>query len=105
MQDIQKSSDPQTDDIYRDSVGCIPPGTRLCPKCGKWPKEFWYDGSCIEHGRPEPVEGRWYYLRYEGEWTPQPWQYIAAMGFAEDLEAWLPIPTVEEMLLTTRGKI
>lgn len=73
-----------------------------CPKCGAEPKESWYDGSCIEHGRPEPVEGRWYYWRYEGEW-------IGPFRFYEDgdidYEAWLPIPTVEELLLTTRGKI
>lgn len=90
-----------------------------CPKCKAEPTEFWYDGSCIEHGRPEPVEGRWYWIKYDE--APEPaWKvakyyktvgtqtlWVDDLGTFEPYEliAWLLIPTVEELLLTTKGKI
>lgn len=76
-----------------------------CPKCGATPKEYWYDGSCIEHGRPEMIDGRFYYLKYDGEWSDKPWEYRSCSPFSEGIEAAIPVPRLQELLLLTKGKI
>ena len=89
-----------------------------CPKCHKELRssdERWYDGTCLEHGRPEPIEGRWYWAmtdEIDRRWEPVPMEWCDGKWWIHgdhyagiEVIHWLPIPTVQELLLTTKGQI